>query len=636
MRKRILGIIVTLAMVLSLLPMEANAVVTDPKYTIYPNTLEPQSYSWMRGGSLILEAGLMLNHEPNTVLYLSQDGSGDQDMFFGIVDLADKPLPDCESGYWYLEGVEIKEQGLLELVVTYYFFELRQAYPLTFVYSDMSQEDQMLFALKNRQENSLLSNRIPEREGYTFLGWYTEGGDQVYDGEGQYVVGEYWDEAGRWIGHSGLILYARWQGNTYTASFEPNGGSCGAASAEVTFGNPYGNLPQPERFGFTFNGWATKQADGTIVDDETNVFIAADHTLYAQWEANANPITAVVDEQYGTAQIPTSARTQEKVRIEATPKDGCRLDRILVYNTNNPTETIGVDADNCFVMPGYPVTVEVLFASYQKEIALNFTTPEYGTCGVDRTAAGVGETVTITATPNRGYFVQTMTVTPEDPTYSVTVEPDGTFLMPSCPVRVDVSFAKSVYTITVQAPDEERGTLEVAQTQAGYGDTVTVNAQPAEGYAIRAIVVTDESGNQMGVGESFTMPDSNITVGVTFMVVPTYTVTIPATVELNGAPMTLAVNDAVMEAGVELQIILHTDLTVQTPEGAENTYRINDGAVNDGDVVLSVAGGGTPEEPKSGSVDLYFTRVRAPQYSGNYTGTIGFTIRMTDTALEYR
>ena len=132
------------------------------------------------------------------------------------------------------------------------------------------------------------------------------------------------------------------------------------------------------------------------------------------------------------------------------------------------------------------------------------------------------------------------------------------------------------------------------------------------------------------------MPESDITIRVLFMVIPTYTVTIPATVDLNGLPMSLSVDDVVMEDGVELQIILHTDLTVRTKEGAVNTYSINDGTVFDGNTVLSVDGGGTPENPKHKAVDLYFTWDAEPKYSGDYAGTISFTIRMIDTSYEYQ
>jgi hypothetical protein len=248
----------------------------------------------------------------------------------------------------------------------------------------------------------------------------------------------------------------------------------------------------------------------------------------------------------------------------------------------------------------------------------------------------VGDTVTITAIPNKGCYLESQTVTAADPAYTVEVAQDGSFIMPPCAVTVEVRFAKSVFNITVEPSDADKGTLLVDKSEAGYGEQITVTVEPAEGYAVRAILIMDKDGEEWAVEETFAMPDSDISVKVIFMVIPTYTVTIPATVELNGQPMSLSLTNVVMEAGVNLQVIIHTDLTVSTPEGAQNTYNINDGAFTDGSVVLWADGGGTPQAPKSSYVDLYFKRDAAPQYSGNYTGTIHFTIRLIDTSYEYR
>lgn len=634
MRKRITGLLMFLALVLSLLPIFANAVVTDPNYIIYQKTEDTRFYSEFEGGRSIIQAGTLVNIGDGSI-DLSLDG-GEKELFIGLFYGEPKPLPECDAGYWYLEKVDVKKQTLMEYEYTLVDFYLKQAYPLTFVYADLGTEDHMYFAFKNASDYSDLSNALPERPGYTFLGWYTAEGVQVYDANGRFVAGDYWNEEGQWIGNAGLTLYPHWSGNTYAAGFDANGGSCDVKSTTVTFGDGYGSLPVPQRAGFTFLGWYTEKNGGTKVDGETAVFIPNDHTLYAQWSADTNTITAVVNEQYGSATVPESAATQEQVRITATPKNGCRLDKILVYQTDDPTQTVNVDSENCFTMPAFPVTVEVVFAAYLNDITLIISNPEYGTCSVDRSAAGVGDTVTITATPNIGCKVESLTVTPADPAYTVTVAQDGTFTMPPCAVTVDVSFAVTSYTVTVEEPDAAKGVLAVDKTQAGYGEQIKVTAQPQEGYAVRAIIITDESGTELGVGETFIMPDSNITVKVTFMVIPTYTVTIPATVTLNSQPMFLAVHDAVMEEGVKLQIILHTDLTVRTVDGAENTYHINDGLITDGSVVLSVDGGGTPENPKGSSVELYFKRDAEPKYSGDYIGTISFTIRMIDTGYEYQ
>ena len=41
----------------------------------------------------------------------------------------------------------------------------------------------------------------------------------------------------------------------YIVTFDPNGGSVDVTSKEVTYGDPYGELPTPTREGYTFKGW---------------------------------------------------------------------------------------------------------------------------------------------------------------------------------------------------------------------------------------------------------------------------------------------------------------------------------------------------------------------------------------------
>ena len=52
---------------------------------------------------------------------------------------------------------------------------------------------------------------------------------------------------------------------------------------KVTVGKPYGNLPTPERSGYTFLGWYTDVTDGEKVLPTTVVTKEEDHVLYARW-----------------------------------------------------------------------------------------------------------------------------------------------------------------------------------------------------------------------------------------------------------------------------------------------------------------------------------------------------------------
>ena len=120
-----------------------------------------------------------------------------------------------------------------------------------------------------------LSSTKPTRTGYTFKGWSTSSSGSV-----SYSAG------GSYTSNSNATLYAVWQANTYTVTFDTNGGATSTTSKTVTYASTYGDLPTPTRDGYTFNGWYTAISGGTRIQSTTTVSITAAQTLYAQWKAN--------------------------------------------------------------------------------------------------------------------------------------------------------------------------------------------------------------------------------------------------------------------------------------------------------------------------------------------------------------
>ena len=71
--------------------------------------------------------------------------------------------------------------------------------------------------------------------------------------------------------------------NTYTVTFDANGGSVSPATTNVTYGSTYGDLPTPTREHYFFGGWFTESAGGSEVTSSTTVTITNDQTLHARW-----------------------------------------------------------------------------------------------------------------------------------------------------------------------------------------------------------------------------------------------------------------------------------------------------------------------------------------------------------------
>lgn len=126
----------------------------------------------------------------------------------------------------------------------------------------------------------------PERANYTFLGWA-----ETADGEVKYEAGEdstltLTDEAPT------LELYAIWKANTYTITFDPNGGAFADqdedGKIEAAYGSKLPAPPEVSRKDYACSSWNT-QADGKGQTVGSDDIVTGDMTLYAQWTSTVVP-----------------------------------------------------------------------------------------------------------------------------------------------------------------------------------------------------------------------------------------------------------------------------------------------------------------------------------------------------------
>ena len=151
-----------------------------------------------------------------------------------------------------------------------------------------------------------LSSTKPTRTGYTFLGWSTSSSAT----SATYTAG------GSYTSNSSVTLYAVWKVNTYTVSYNANGGSGAPSSQTKTYGVTLTLAStKPTRTGYTFKGWAksstatsaTYSAGGSYTSNSST-------TLYAVWaktnyEFSISNLTVSDSEPYRYGEITVKVRT---------------------------------------------------------------------------------------------------------------------------------------------------------------------------------------------------------------------------------------------------------------------------------------------------------------------------------------
>ncbi len=128
----------------------------------------------------------------------------------------------------------------------------------------------------------------PSKTGYSFKGYYTStngSGTNYVNSSGTFINNAY-----KTIGDK--TLYANWQANTYTITYNANGGSGAPSSQSYTY-DPnndtvfYLSSTTPSRSGYTFLGWSlssTATSASYSAGQRWGTHNANNYTLYAIWK----------------------------------------------------------------------------------------------------------------------------------------------------------------------------------------------------------------------------------------------------------------------------------------------------------------------------------------------------------------
>ena len=183
-------------------------------------------------------------------------------------------------------------------------------------------------ALSDVVEGSKISApTAPTAEGFTFDGWYKEATcENEWDFENDTVTDD-------------ITLYAKWteaaeEPETYTVTFDANGGSVTLANATTLSDGKLATLPTPTRSGsYTFKGWYTAASGGTQVT--VDKVYTENTTIYAQWNytgstgggGGVSRYTVKFDTNGGTTVANKTVTRNAKLAEPTAPtKDGYTFD----------------------------------------------------------------------------------------------------------------------------------------------------------------------------------------------------------------------------------------------------------------------------------------------------------------------
>ena len=264
-----------------------------------------------------------------------------------------------------------------------------------------------------------------EKSGYTFAGWY---GNEQFDGNAvtEILNTEYGDKT----------YYAKWTANTYSITFNTNGG---AIKGNYVTGYSYGKgaeLPTDvEKLGYTFAGWyGNEQLTGNAVTAISDTEYG-NKTYYAKWTANtysvklhlnggklADGVSDITAYTYGNSvELPDRSEIMRSGYMfsgwyaDVNFKDG-------PYTEISSTDSGNKEFYARWTMYNIPNTH-----------AITVIDPANGSLKVNPSNGSAGTLITVTATPDEGYELAYITVDGEKISGS-------TFRMPDHDVTVSAVF----------------------------------------------------------------------------------------------------------------------------------------------------------------------------------------------------
>ena len=300
----------------------------------------------------------------------------------------------------------------------------------------------------------------PEEYGYTFGGWYKK---QTCPDDSKF------DFTTSITDH--ITLYAKWEINKYTVTFDFNTGKTSTPKTEeVEYGSSVSKPTEPTNTGYTFGGWYTDKdcTNGNEFSFDTK--ITRDITLYAKWTKNRYTVTFDVDGQTdlissvpvehgnGVSKPDTSKLTKEGHTFDGWYTDAAHTNKYALWGDSITRNTTFYARWN--VNP-YELTIH--------DTDTDATTKSYD----------YGTAIKLDIPQRDGYTFDGWTAEGIDvPQLNQNLQYE--FTMPASNVTLTAKWLKDAYTVTFNGMEHE---LDIVRTNVKRNTPVAKPADPVDkGY----------------------------------------------------------------------------------------------------------------------------------------------------------
>ena len=324
----------------------------------------------------------------------------------------------------------------------------------------------------------------PEKEGYTFTGWYKEGEDEEYNFVDNLVTED-------------VDLYSKYEINKYKVEYYDVNPETKkeekVGSEEVEYNKEVGKIEEIEgqigkKTGYTLVGWIKENKEEFVRREK----IKENIKLYTKYVEVKNGVIFDDEGRIETKEV-QEGKTVEK--IESKGKEGYTFkywskDKINEFDFNTPiVETITLYA--VYEINSYILTVKPNGGMYNGSVETKTYTLNYGEEKIVETPTKEGYTFT-------GW---TSTV-PE-------ALNEGILTMPSSDVTLEANYEINSYTLTVNPNGGMyNGSVETKTYTLNYGEEKIVETPTKEGYTFTGWTSTVPEALNEGI---LTMPSSDVT-----------------------------------------------------------------------------------------------------------------------------